>query len=103
MKVPAFDKYALSRTEIDIPTLPFYESLDAEVGSKPRLLKDMEEYLSEAPQIYKDHPVVRSAGVDETVWPVCIYFDGVPFQKKDGLLAFYCCNLVSGIRHLSVV
>ena len=46
------------------------------------------------------HPVVVTAGPCERVWLKALYFDGVPFLKRDGLLGLMLCNLCSAERHL---
>ena len=52
---------------------------------------------------YHQHPIVCGAAAGEQVWSVALYVDGVPFQKQDGLIAFYGYNLVSLQRHLLLV
>ena len=37
------------------------------------------------------------------VWPLALYVDGVPFQRRDSLIAFYVYNLVTQVRHLMAV
>ena len=53
-------------------------------------------------QQYNTHPVVRAAGPGETVWPLGLFCDKVPFTQRDQALVFYVYNLVSGQRHLNI-
>jgi hypothetical protein len=47
--------------------------------------------------------VVQSKLEGEAVYPFAIYLDGVPFQKRDGLLCFTAYNLITLERHLVVL
>lgn len=105
LTVPAYDKYGLSRTTIDIETIPMHEALNSEVENNPdvqaRLVASIA--ANEWTDHYTQHVVKRTAPEGEVVFPIALYLDGVPFQKKDGLLAFYAYNLISETRHLLCV
>ena len=104
LTVPGHDKYSLSRVDMTIPCLPLHETLAQEVQQDTSLAKACRSQLDghEWSANYMDHPLVKASG-DEAVHPLGLYVDGVPFLKKDSLLAFYGYHLVSGRRHLLVV
>ena len=102
---PGEDKYARTRILRAIPTLPMHEALQSEFDHNRALREELEIVLENADWIQQcyDHDVVRRARPGEIIWPVAIYVDGVPFQKRDGLVNFQAYNLVSGKRHLLLV
>jgi hypothetical protein len=105
LMVPSYDKYELSRAELEVPSLPMHECLNAEVENDVSVAESFKASLrgKEWTDVYFNHPVVKSSKNDELVYPLAIYTDGVPFQKRDGVLAFYVYNLISGVRHLLLV
>ena len=34
------------------------------------------------------------------MWPICLYVDGIPLHRRDGVLAFFVYNMISEKRHL---
>ena len=103
MEVPGSTKFYNARTKLQLPCLPPHECLQAEVSESPNLREDLRDALSQEPDwldTYTAHPVVTSAKPGEVVYPLAIYSDGVPFQRRDGALLFFIYNLVSGTRHL---
>eukprot|EP00974_Lingulodinium_polyedra_P056948 5478095-Lingulodinium_polyedra.AAC.1 len=48
-------------------------------------------------------PSGQDAAPGERVWPIAVFCDKVPFQHRDSALVFYFYNLVTGVRHLSIV
>jgi hypothetical protein len=48
---------------------------------------------------YWSHPIVKESG-GVPVIPLAIYMDGVPFLKKESVLAMWVVNLLTGVRHL---
>ena len=100
----AVDDHEDPRTILPIPTLPMHESLAREVEHYPSMESRCRKNLQEHDwyEQYRQHPVVVSAAPGETVYPVAIYSDGVPFANRDGVLAWYAYNLISGRRHLLV-
>ena len=105
MQVPAREKDTIERTTIEIPVMPFHESLAEELQTNPGLSFELQESLEnhEWTAQYHQHTIVRGATTGEQVWPLALYVDGVPFQKQDGLIAFFGYNLVSMQRHLLLV
>lgn len=106
LEVPGHDKFALSRTQAKLPVLPPHECLEKSISqggslSAQRLRVSVRE-KDWASQYYA-HPVVQGAAPEEAVWPLALYVDGVPFQKRDGLIAFYAYDLVTNTRHLCTV
>ena len=104
LPVPSYDKYILSRVELDIASLPMHECLNNEVLADPQISRDVASSLSgkDWSGQYRNHPVVQNAGPNDIIYPFAMYLDGVPFQKKDGTLAFYAYNLVTCRRHLLI-
>ena len=43
---------------------------------------------------YMEHPVVRRAPAGQVVWPLALYVDGRPFQRRGSLLAL--CRVQPG-------
>jgi hypothetical protein len=105
LPVPSFDKHALSRIVVDCPALPPHESLEAEIRGCPSLRGDLATAVDAGDwhDLYIQHEVVRSAPPGAPVYPLALYVDAVPFQRRDSAVAFYVYNLVSNTRHLSVV
>ena len=103
--VPKFERLRGERTTETIPSLLASEQLAKEVEETPGIQFRLEESLAcrEWASVYTSHPVVTSAPEGERVWPIALYVDGVPFQKRDSMLAFYIYNLVTEVRHLLIV
>ena len=83
MLVPAREKDTIERTTIEIPVMPFHESLAVELQKNPGLSFQLQESLEnhEWTAQYHQHPIVRGATTGEQVWPLALYVDVVPFQK----------------------
>ena len=105
LQVPAYDKYSLGRTTIPVPVLPLHEVLHEELCDAQDVATSFRKTVREGkmPPSYTQHRIVRGAVGDEIVWPIALYLDGVPFQKRDGLLALYVFCLPTGTRHLCAV
>ena len=105
IKVPGFDKYKNGRTTIEVPVLPPHEVLHEELGNARDVEMSFRQSVREGkmPTSYTQHRIVMRARDGETVWPLAVYLDGVPFQKRDGLLAIYVFCLPTGVRHLCAV
>ena len=105
LEIPGHDKHELSRTTLTLPCFPPHESLARELEEDPALRSRMEQsLLDEAwPPVYSQHPQVAAAAPGEVVYPLALYMDGVPFQRRESVLAFYIVNLLSPKRHLCVV
>ena len=105
MQVPARQMDTIERTAFEIPVMPFHGTLAEELQTNPGLSFQLPESLEndEWTAQYHEHPIVCGATTGEQVWPLALYVDGVPFQKQDGLIAFYGYNLVSIQRHLLLV
>ena len=39
----------------------------------------------------------------EPVTPLALYVDAAQYLKRDSVIVFVCCNLLSGTRHLSAI
>ena len=103
--VPSFDKYSMSRCVLNIPMIPLHEALQGELEEDPSIETTFNASTPEGDwnKDYFRHPVVRNKDPDEVVYPIALYLDGVPFNRRDGLVAVYGYNLCTGSRHLIAV
>ena len=106
LPLPGYDKYALARTELMVPVLPIHEVLWEDLENIPanvecEFLAEVE--MGEWTDSYTHHPAVLAKEEGETIWPVALYSDGMPFQKRDGALAWYVYNMCTHTRHLVAV
>jgi hypothetical protein len=97
-------KHDLSRTRHNICSLPPHEQLNAEVASDPSIDLRLEEAKRDKslPPAYFEHPVVKQNPA-EGVLPIALYMDGVPYSHTDSVIGVWICNLLTGVRHLSLV
>jgi hypothetical protein len=104
--VPGHRRCSASRSVDQIPTRPPHEGLSEEfehVGADK-----MHQLLIEAdrdnrlPPCYYDHAVVKE-NPPNTVYPVIVYVDAVPFTRTDGAIGFYLYSLLTGVRILCAV
>ena len=102
IKAPGHEKHTMTRATLNITVLPPHEVLDEEVRNNPGVVETLRASVAAGqwPRVYYEHRVVSRAPGDSIVWPVGLYVDGVPFQKRDGLIAFYVFSLHTGTRHL---
>lgn len=96
--VPQHTKYDLSRTTHPMVVRLPHECLAQEVQENPACVTGG---VCDTAS-YKAHPVVR-ANAGTQVMPVALYLDGIPFTKRDSLLAVFVYSLVSYKRHLCAV
>jgi hypothetical protein len=104
--VPSKNRSSASRVVSKIPVLPMHEALCSEYVESAGLDTDLRQAVAdgELPQIYWDHPVVRSA-INVLVHPVCIFVDGVSFGRQgwDNCIAWWAYFMFSKTRHLIAV
>ena len=104
MFVPGHSNYDLSRSPQRIWVRPPHEIVHEDVTNNTSLKSRVEDAIAGgdwAPS-YLQHPVVvRNPGC--TVVPLGLYFDGAPFQKHDGFLAFIIINLITLERSMTVL
>ena len=84
--------------------LPPHECLREELEASPELRSELEERAKDQEwgTNYAKHKLVNEDNFGK-IFPAAMFVDGVPFTKRDGCLAFYTFNLVSGVRHLNGV
>ena len=72
MQGPRREKDTIERTTIEIPVMPFHESLAEELHTNPGLSFQLQESLEnhERTAQYHQHPNVRGATTGEQVWPL---------------------------------
>ena len=95
MQSSGYDKFDVSRSVHEIPVALPHEALHDELTGTHQVLEDLESLVDRdaLPPTYPTHPVVV----------VPLAFGGAPFAKRDGLLAFWIENLISGSRTLACV
>ena len=104
IQAPGYDKFDVSRNVHDIPVALAHEALHDELTGAPQVLEDLQSLVDRdaLPPTHTTHPVVAAAH-GATVVPLAFHCDGAPFAKKDGFLAFWIQNLISGSRTLACV
>ena len=103
MTVPGTLRYDCSRSTFELPIVLPHETVEIELANNPDLPRQLAEKIANAdmPASYAQH-IVRQAHAGP-VLPIAIFIDGVQFNKRTGMLAFYCYNLVSDVRHMLCV
>ena len=79
-----------------------HECLSEEIDNTPEMVDKLRASRAnnEWPDAFVEHPVSRDAPPGADVWPLCLYVDGIPLHRRDGVLAFYAYNMISETRHL---
>ena len=103
-QAPGYDKFDVSRSVHDIPVALPREALHDELTGTPQVLDELQSMVDRdaLPPTYSTHPVVAAAH-GAAVVPLAFYCDGAPFAKRDGFLAFWIPNLISGSRTFACV
>ena len=85
LEVPGSDKYAFGRFPVELPALCPHEVLGAEVEQDGGALSQLKTEAAslEWGQAFAQHPVKQAAQPGEVVWPVALYCDGLPYQKRE--------------------
>ena len=101
IRVPGFAAHSSARISMDMSVMPAHESLNDELLENPELHTVLRESISNRslPTSYFAHPHVRAASEGHEPFPLAIYFDAMPYIKRDGVLAIVVVNLLSGVRH----
>ena len=104
IQAPGNDKFNVSRSSHDIPVTLTQEALHDELTGTPQVLDELQSLVDRdaLPPTYTTHPVVAAAHWAAVV-PLAFFCDGAPFTKRDGFLAFWMQNLISGSRTLACV
>lgn len=100
-EVPGHGRHDVERSSHSVSFLPFHEQLAEELhdpsDARRRLLKLKAE--GALPPAYLEHPVVRQHP-DQTVLPVAIFIDAVPYSLTDSVLGIWGVDVLSGRRFL---
>ena len=82
-----------------------HEILNAEIMHDPPLHVSLREAVLDRtlPRSYFEHPFVQTAADGQWPFPLALYFDAMPYIKRDGVLAVVLVNILSGARHLLAV
>ena len=106
LSVPCSDKHTGVRVDHKMPVWNPYEAINLEVAEDETLHQTWRDAVDgdSLPPMYTDHVVVQSAAARaKTALGLCLYVDGVPTTKRDGLIGFWVYVLESTKRHLCAV
>ena len=87
----------------DIPVALPHEALHDELTGTPQVLEDLQSLVDRDAMRQHTLHILWSAAHGAAVVPLAFYCDGAPFAKRDGFLAFWIQNLISGNRTLACV
>lgn len=99
LAVPGHTKHSDARAVNSVSVRLPHECLHQEHTLNPDLTEGFD--ASEWPSSYNDHTAVKDK--PGPVVPLALYLDGAQYIKRDQVLVFVVCNLLSGARHLSCV
>ena len=104
IRMPGHIKHDQKRTEREVLFVPCHEAFHDEISDDPTISEQVEQAAAgvEWSGNYFNHRVVTS-NPRRSVIPASLYLDGAPFCKTDGFLAFTVINLISGMRHMSII
>ena len=97
--VPCHTKHDQRRRVVDVQVLPPHEGLHREHMDNPGLAATVAD--SAWPPSVANHSVVRAS--HGPVVPLALYVDAAQYIKRDSVVVFVVCNLLSGSRHMSCV
>ena len=106
LEVPCSEKHTGIRIMHKMPVLNPYEAINLEAANDETLQDTWQQAVDEnrLPPMYTDHVVVRNARANgKTAFGCCLYVDGVPTTKRDGIVGFWVYTLLSRKRHLCAV
>jgi hypothetical protein len=101
VSVPRYTKHDAGRSVYELPVQCPHEVLCNEVLEDPSILERLATWTREGewPPSYYDNDVVKkSAG--KPVLPIVLYVDGVRTTRRDGVIGFWCYNLITMKRFL---
>ena len=98
--VPGMPRYDQSRRVQQVKVYPPHECLHEEHVNDPELAGKVLE--SSWPPSYSSHRTVLANPGKPTV-PLALYLDAAQYLRRDTVIVFVTCNLLSGSRHLSGV
>ena len=97
--VPCHTKHDQRRRVIDVQVMPPHECLHREHMADPALAAKVAD--TAWPPSYTEHSKVR--GRDGHVVPLALYIDAAQYIRRDSVVVFVVCNMLSGSRHLCCV
>ena len=102
VQCPTYGKFDISRATYAVPMQLPHEVFSLEADDTPGFLDNLDQSVkdSEWEQAYWNHVVVKR---HRNVLPTCLYLDGVPFSKRDGVLGIWSHSMLSEKRHLLAV
>lgn len=100
LQVPGHTKHDCRRQVHAVRVCPPHECLHREHAEDPDLAASVRD--SAWPASYTAHPVVQ-ANPGRPVVPLALYLDAAQYTKRDSVVVFVTCNLLSGARHLNCV
>ena len=95
-------KHDIERSEYLVPFLPAHEQVaqDRDGLDASKIILEQKKTSNDLPPCYWNHPVVQNAAPDETVLPIAVYLDGLPYSQTDSVIGFWVVNLLDGARYL---
>ena len=104
LQIPSYDKHSVSRITRELPVSPPTEAFWAEFAERRAEIQaalEQKKTEEEWGTCYTSHPVVQANPGRDAI-PAVLYFDGVPFGQRRGMLNFYIYNEITHHRHLVV-
>ena len=101
LSVPCYAKHSAERIVREVAVAHPHEEFNNEV----LVYSEAHGQLREAQQTgvlpdgYWGHVGIKDRSADGA-FPLAVYVDGMPYRKKDGIIAWVVINLVTGCRHL---
>ena len=99
--VPLYARHCAERIVRPVAVSVPHEELNDELLADPAAFAQLREAQAnnELPVCYWNHIGVKGKSA-EGVFPCAIYIDGMPFRKKDSMVAFVVINLITMVRHV---
>lgn len=104
-QVPSYVKFERVRQVTAMPLVLPHEAFADEVTAH---WEEMSAHLASLleshslPPLYYMHPTVAEAAVDDVVWPLGLYLDGIEFARRDGAIGIWMLDILSGRRWLLI-
>ena len=106
LEVPVCARRSLKRSTREVPVVPLYEALAAEVAAAPPSQEQVLNATSEWAHLARRNRLFANAPVGADLYLLALYVDGVRFTRgtlaghMDTFIGFTLRNLITGKRHL---
>ena len=103
--MPCYRRTDHTQSSETVPIVTPLDCVRAEVEANAALPGMLEAVVAarQLPEMYFEHPAVRSAPAGVPVYPYSLYFDGVPITRTDGALCCYLVNMLTDVPFLLAV